>query len=329
MAEISKDLQEFLDAFEDAWHMSGINKISGGYTKTEYKSQNRSDIYFILHWGIISSPDDIEEHIEYCKISKYNFKKSIDVLEKIKLVKYIDQEIFEKYKNHKDELNARARKRFANDPEYREKIKAQQKEWQRKKIADDPEYKKKINIQRREKYANDPEFWEKEKIRRKKQWEDYDSEYKKKREAKSYAIKKEKYESDPEFRKKILAKQSEWRKEQWANNPEYREKIKAQLKKARDNNPEFRKNARKSNLKRQYGMTPEEYDQMLEEQDGRCKICGTHQSELKRRLAIDHCHKSGKIRGLLCADCNTGIGHLKDDPKILEKAKQYLESFSE
>jgi hypothetical protein len=89
------------------------------------------------------------------------------------------------------------------------------------------------------------------------------------------------------------------------------------------------KKCRNEHLKYRYGIKPEEYFHMLEEQGGKCKICGIHQSELKNRLVVDHCHTSKKLRGLLCAECNIGMGKFKDDPNILEKAKQYLESFIE
>ena len=67
-----------------------------------------------------------------------------------------------------------------------------------------------------------------------------------------------------------------------------------------------------------------EYNKMFTAQNGCCAICGTHQSKLKRRLAPDHNHETGKIRELLCSGCNTGIGLLKHDPKILLAAFDYL-----
>jgi len=75
----------------------------------------------------------------------------------------------------------------------------------------------------------------------------------------------------------------------------------------------------------------EDYRRMVEKQDGRCAICGRTaiQASLKRkRLAIDHCHKSGKIRGLLCISCNSGLGHFGDDLSLLLKAVAYLEGRS-
>jgi hypothetical protein len=58
---------------------------------------------------------------------------------------------------------------------------------------------------------------------------------------------------------------------------------------------------------------------------GCCKICKTHYSEFSKRLAVDHDHNTGKIRGLLCLYCNTGLGKFKDSTKLLNEAIKYLE----
>ena len=70
----------------------------------------------------------------------------------------------------------------------------------------------------------------------------------------------------------------------------------------------------------------QEYNDRFEAQSGCCAICGVHQSKLKRRLSIDHCHTILEVRGLLCGSCNTGIGMLKDDPVILRNAAAYIET---
>lgn len=93
----------------------------------------------------------------------------------------------------------------------------------------------------------------------------------------------------------------------------------------RKHNPEIlAKTGRKSNLKRNYGITPEDYDVLLEAQNGCCGICGRHQTEFKKRLATDHNHKTGYIRGLLCNKCNPGIGAFGEDVNILQRAIDYL-----
>lgn len=76
-------------------------------------------------------------------------------------------------------------------------------------------------------------------------------------------------------------------------------------------------------LKSLYGITPEEWDRMYEEQDGVCAICLQAETQ-NRRMAVDHCHVTGKVRGLLCQACNTGIGKLGDCPDRLRRAAQYL-----
>ena len=78
-------------------------------------------------------------------------------------------------------------------------------------------------------------------------------------------------------------------------------------------------------IKRLYGMTLEDYNKILLFQGGVCKICGLT-DESGRRLNVDHCHKTGVVRGLLCRKCNTAIGLFRDDPTIIRMAAQYLES---
>ena len=76
---------------------------------------------------------------------------------------------------------------------------------------------------------------------------------------------------------------------------------------------------------RAYNITREQYDKLLEEQDGRCAICGTDTPGGYGRLHVDHNHTTGEVRGLLCHGCNTGIGSLKDSPDTLRRAANYLE----
>ena len=79
---------------------------------------------------------------------------------------------------------------------------------------------------------------------------------------------------------------------------------------------------------RKYGLTPEDYDRMIAEQDGKCAICGKAPGATdgvdKNRLVIDHDHKTGKARALLCDFCNRGIGMFFDDPDLLTAAIAYL-----
>lgn len=74
---------------------------------------------------------------------------------------------------------------------------------------------------------------------------------------------------------------------------------------------------------KKYGLTPEQFQEMLKRQDSKCAICGNHQQY--RQLSIDHCHKTGKVRGLLCTSCNRGIGYFYDSPYRLKNAAKYLE----
>jgi len=80
----------------------------------------------------------------------------------------------------------------------------------------------------------------------------------------------------------------------------------------------------KWNMKSTFNLTVEDYNILFDKQQGNCAICKRHQTEFKKRLAIDHCHKTNKIRGLLCSSCNTAIGLLKDDVESLSSAIDYL-----
>lgn len=72
-----------------------------------------------------------------------------------------------------------------------------------------------------------------------------------------------------------------------------------------------------------YGLTPEQYLDMLEEQQGKCAICNEVPTT-KRGLAVDHDHATGKVRGLLCTGCNTALGSFKDNEELLTSAIEYL-----
>lgn len=93
------------------------------------------------------------------------------------------------------------------------------------------------------------------------------------------------------------------------------------------------KPARKIALKR-YSMTTSEYDSILGLQGGVCKLCGSqatvpysNTNSTIRALSVDHDHGTGKIRGILCGNCNLGLGYFRDKIELLEKAIQYLSDF--
>jgi hypothetical protein len=73
---------------------------------------------------------------------------------------------------------------------------------------------------------------------------------------------------------------------------------------------------------RQFGITPDEYNTMFLAQGGVCAICGKHQKQCKRSLAVDHCHHSGRIRGLLCMSCNTKLGWYERHQQLI---RHYVE----
>lgn len=77
-------------------------------------------------------------------------------------------------------------------------------------------------------------------------------------------------------------------------------------------------------LRYKWGLTPEEYNEILEAQGGLCAICGTDRCSTGGRFVVDHDHSTGVIRSLLCSLCNKGLGCFLDDPKLLEASIGYL-----
>lgn len=77
-------------------------------------------------------------------------------------------------------------------------------------------------------------------------------------------------------------------------------------------------------LQHLYNITLDQYDQMFQEQEGKCYICQRHQSELKSALSVDHDHKTGKVRKLLCQKCNGVLGHFESNVEYLKQVIDYI-----
>jgi hypothetical protein len=83
---------------------------------------------------------------------------------------------------------------------------------------------------------------------------------------------------------------------------------------------------RKYWLKSQYNLSLEEYNEKLKNQEHKCAICRCDETEaFKGLLFVDHCHKTNKVRGLLCHHCNTALGKFRESKQILQKAMMYLD----
>lgn len=92
-----------------------------------------------------------------------------------------------------------------------------------------------------------------------------------------------------------------------------------------DNPVQHKENMRRLSLMRTYGITPEQYDELLDKQNYSCYICERHESVFDRRMAVDHNHKTGEIRGLLCSYCNHRVVGRHRDGDLLRKIADYIE----
>jgi hypothetical protein len=114
----------------------------------------------------------------------------------------------------------------------------------------------------------------------------------------------------------------EYKKQYTKNN---REKINRYVRQFAIDNPEkFKLWSRKRHLKKTYGVTIEQYQEMLTQQSSGCSICNRTIMETGKPLGIDHNHKTNIVRDLLCNKCNRGLGFFNDNPELLTKAIKYL-----
>lgn len=112
----------------------------------------------------------------------------------------------------------------------------------------------------------------------------------------------------------------------------YRENNKEYLKEWREGNKERRQDSR---FRLRYGITKEEYDLMVKQQNNRCALCDRFETNVNYSsgkiiaLSVDHNHITGKNRALLCSDCNCGLGMFEENIELLEKAILYLRKHEE
>jgi len=114
-----------------------------------------------------------------------------------------------------------------------------------------------------------------------------------------------------------------------ASNKKYRREHPEKIKAARqryEHSEKGRTTLRKNYLKYRFGISLDVYNELFNKQNGCCAVCGKHQSELKCSLRVDHNHITGRIRRLLCTNCNIGLGLFRADEgiKILQQALNYV-----
>jgi len=78
-------------------------------------------------------------------------------------------------------------------------------------------------------------------------------------------------------------------------------------------------------LRKEFGLSLSDRDALADAQNAECLICGERETDLRQRLAVDHDHATGLIHGLLCSNCNSGLGRFHDNPDLLRAAADYLE----
>lgn len=118
--------------------------------------------------------------------------------------------------------------------------------------------------------------------------------------------------------------QREYKRKYVKKNPDYRKKqTLKQRQYVRDNKERLLKVGKWHSRYSRYGITKEKYVEIYNIQGKCCAICGK-KAKKRYSLAIDHCHVHGHVRGLLCRRCNTGLGQLRDDVRVMKRAIRYL-----
>lgn len=147
---------------------------------------------------------------------------------------------------------------------------------------------------------------------------------------------RERYQ-DPKRQEYVKSRQAERRAAIKADPEKYAEKQKymrdyAVRNRSRSNELgkiAYQKNNTKIRLQRK-GIIPEQWlVDHIENHSGKCDICGGNPDGRWKELSIDHCHSTGQFRGMLCTDCNTGIGKFKDDPELIRRAANYVEHYKQ
>ena len=128
-------------------------------------------------------------------------------------------------------------------------------------------------------------------------------------------------------RKNYLKPETQKKRKEYLQRPEVIKRISEynKTKKCKDKSKEYR-------LMRKYNVTTEEYKKMVLTQENKCAICGNYETSKNkfgqlRELSIDHCHKTGKVRKLLCSNCNSALGMFNDNIEILRNAIDYLKKY--
>lgn len=121
----------------------------------------------------------------------------------------------------------------------------------------------------------------------------------------------------PELRRTAVERTTRWRRDNAEHYETYR--------RAYQQTDVYKRSLRNSHLKAKYGMTVDGYAVMLEVQGGRCAICRRLPRE-GQALRVDHDHRTGRVRGLLCFTCNAALGQLHDAPELVRRAEVYLRS---
>lgn len=239
-----------------------------------------------------------------------------------KAKEYYWENVEEKRKKKRDEYTYNREAILSRNADYHKKhyvpkgrkLKTEEelKESQRKRNSEYHKNKKDEIRERKKKYRNEhpeifelEEFKEKGKEYRRGYYEAHKENWELTREDMDRANerRRKKYDESEEFRNKRIEASKTWERE----NPE---KIKANRLKA-------------------YGITLAEFYELLEFQGWKCAICGySDMSNPKIFPFVDHCHTNNHVRGILCANCNHGLGQLKDSPALLKKAAKYLEKYA-
>jgi hypothetical protein len=94
-------------------------------------------------------------------------------------------------------------------------------------------------------------------------------------------------------------------------------------------NPSYKRKKKNNYVKNRFGISVEQYEKMLKEQDYKCAICKIDLPLHGYFTHLDHCHSSGKIRKFLCSNCNRGLGHFMDNPEFLMSAIKYLDAHTD